>query len=69
MQPNILSVKMLKNRLQMVKYDGMYKSPLLEKLIPIAIHKEKFVHRKEQGHVAELEMSTNLVLDKFNDVN
>lgn len=60
---------MLKNQLEMVKSDGKYNSSLSKNLIALVTHKEKFIHTKEQVHVAELEMSTGLVLDNFSDVS
>jgi len=69
MEPEILPINMLKNQLEMVKYEANYNPSLLEKLIDIATHKHKFIHTKEQVQVAELEIYTRLVLVKFNDVN
>jgi len=59
---------MLKNQLETVKSDGKCKSSLSEKLTALATHEEKFIHTKQQFHEAELQMSTRLVLDNFNDV-
>ena len=60
---------MLKNKLEIVNYDGKYKSSLLETLIALSTHKEKFICKKEQAHLEELQMPTRLVLDNFNDVS